>query len=489
MLTPHHMSPPRVAPRATPRGARLAARAVVAAVATTMAVATVLIGCSTTEPAALHGEGSRSSTPPTSASPATTPTPQSASCSVEYTVTNQWEGEFQADIVLTVLDAPVTSWALTWTYADGQTVGQVWNATATQTSGAVTMAAVEHNAALSAGASATFGFIATWQEENTVPTDFTLDGVPCTGPGAGVGTGTGAGQGGGTGTSGAGASPTAGAAFYTNPATQAAAAAQAATGETRTLLDKIAQTPQALWVGSWSSADQARTSLADHTSQATAAGQIALVVVYAIPGRDCGNHSAGGVATSEYAAWIDTVASGISGNPWIVLEPDALAQLGDCSGQGDRVGYLRYAAEKLTLAGARVYIDAGHPAWHSAAETARRLALVGFDHAVGFALNTSNYQTTAASRAYGEEVSALVGGKTFVVDTSRNGTGPSGTLWCNPSGRGLGERPQVVTDGTHLAGLIWAKAPGESDGACNGGPAAGQWWQDGALELARNASW
>ena len=429
-------------------------------------LALVLVGCSDPAPAAVHS----GAPPAASSSPSVTTPPPTSPCSVEYTVTNQWEGEFQADVMLTVLDAPVTAWTLAWSFGDGQTVSQVWNATAAQTSPVVSMAAVEHNSALAAGASTSFGFIATWQGTNTVPTDFTLDGAPCTIP-AGDGAGGGA------------------AAFYTSPTTQAAAAAQAATGETRTLLDKIAQTPQALWVGDWSSADQARASVADRTARAATAGQIALLVVYAIPGRDCGNHSAGGVATSEYAAWIDTVAAGITGRPWIILEPDALAQLGDCSGQGDRAGYLQYAAQVLSQAGGQVYIDAGHSDWLSVEETARRLTLIGFEHADGFALNTSNYQTTTASRAYGEAVSELVGGKPFVVDTSRNGTGPSGSEWCNPSGRGLGEPPRTVADGTRLAGLVWAKAPGESDGSCNGGPGAGQWWQAGALELARNASW
>jgi endoglucanase len=211
-------------------------------------------------------------------------------------------------------------------------------------------------------------------------------------------------------------------------------------------------------------------------------------VIYAIPGRDCGNHSSGGVATSEYAGWIDQVAAGIVGKPWIVLEPDALAQLGDCDGQGDRVGYLKYAAQKLTQAGGRVYIDAGHSAWLSPSVAAQRLNQIGWDHAVGFALNTSNYRTTAESRSYGQQISQLTGGKTFVIDTSRNGNGPNGSEWCNPSGRALGEKPALVNSGG-LDATLWVKLPGESDGACNGGPAAGQWFQSQALELARNAKW
>jgi len=49
--------------------------------------------------------------------------------------------------------------------------------------------------------------------------------------------------------------------------------------------------------------------------------------------------------------------------------------------------------------------------------------------------------------------------------------------------------PTAVDDGTHLDALLWVKLPGESDGSCNGGPPAGRWWQEIALELARNAAW
>jgi cellulase/cellobiase CelA1 len=276
--------------------------------------------------------------------------------------------------------------------------------------------------------------------------------------------------------------------LYVDPTTQAYAAWEAASGADKDLLAKIALTPQAYWVGDWADADQTRQQVADYTGRAAAAGQTGILTVYAIPGRDCGNHSGGGVPESEYARWVDTVASGIEGNPVVVLEPDALAQLGDCDGQGDRVGYLRYAAASLTDAGARVYIDAGHSGWLSASEAARRLELIGFTDAVGFALNTSNYQTTADTQAYGEQVSSQVGGRPYVIDTSRNGNGSNGE-WCNPRGRALGEQPRFVDDATSLDALLWVKLPGESDGACNGGPAAGQWWQEIALELAANASW
>lgn len=276
--------------------------------------------------------------------------------------------------------------------------------------------------------------------------------------------------------------------LYVDPTTQAYAAWAAATGTDKDLLAKIALTPQAYWVGDWADAEQTRQQVADYTGRAAAAGETGVLTVYAIPGRDCGNHSGGGVPESEYARWVDTVASGIVGSPVVVLEPDALAQLGDCDGQGDRVGYLRYAAASLADAGARVYVDAGHSGWLSASEAARRLQLIGFTDAVGFALNTSNYQTTADTQAYAEQVSSQVGGRPYVIDTSRNGNGSNGE-WCNPRGRALGDQPRFVDDATSLDALLWVKLPGESDGACNGGPAAGQWWQEIALELAANAHW
>ncbi|NLF05035.1 MAG: glycoside hydrolase family 6 protein, partial [Actinomycetales bacterium] len=275
--------------------------------------------------------------------------------------------------------------------------------------------------------------------------------------------------------------------LYLDPTTRAASAAAAASGEERALLEKIAQTPQAFWVAG-TDATGAAEDVRDYTTRASEDGTTGVLVIYAVPGRDCGQHSSGGVGESAYARWIDAVAGAMMGEPWVILEPDALPMLGDCDGQGDRVGYLQYAAETLTAAGVRVYFDVGHSGWLPAEEAARRISLVGLDHAVGFALNVSNYQTTADSVDYGERVAAALGGARYVIDTSRNGNGSDGQ-WCNPRGRALGERPRLVADSGSLDAELWIKLPGESDGQCNGGPAAGQWFGEIALELARNAHW
>lgn len=102
--------------------------------------------------------------------------------------------------------------------------------------------------------------------------------------------------------------------------------------------------------------------------------------------------------------------------------------------------------------------------------------------------------------------------KKFVVDTSRNGQGPWTPTasypdpqdWCNPPGRGLGLTPTADTGNELIDAFLWIKIPGESDGECTRGlgpggvtvdpewgvidPAAGAWFKQMALELAKNAN-
>ena len=78
----------------------------------------------------------------------------------------------------------------------------------------------------------------------------------------------------------------------------------------------------------------------------------------------------------------------------------------------------------------------------------------------------------------------------FVIDTSRNGSGPyTGPLtpqWCNPPGRALGAAPTTRTGDRSVDALLWIKYPGASDGSCRPGePPAGAWWPEYALGLVR----
>jgi endoglucanase len=266
-----------------------------------------------------------------------------------------------------------------------------------------------------------------------------------------------------------------------------------------------------------------------------------------------------------------------------------------------RYAQLQYAGAALAARApnALVYYDGTHSAWLGVGEAAYRIhkathdPVTGAALARGFFLNTSNYQTTAQaiqfgtwvsmctafatnpeeggwrlgnfgwcasqynpatdfaldySPEYAESVTAqiqgLMGSATsalpFVIDTSRNGTGPldtspyaaapygqpaevlsalHGGSWCNPPGAGLGLRP-ATTNVPLVDAYLWLKIPGQSDGACDiaGGarawdyslynpwslspaaqahfdplwgrvdPAAGAWFPEQALDLARNAS-
>ncbi|MDQ0939930.1 glycoside hydrolase family 6 protein [Streptomyces sp. V1I1] len=316
----------------------------------------------------------------------------------------------------------------------------------------------------------------------------------------------------------------------------------------------MVRTPHAVWYGDETPADVERDV---RTVVRDAADDLAVPVLalYNIPGRDCSNYSGGGASTTaEYKAWIDGVARGIGGrDALVVLEPDALALLPADCGQDDAAGTrtaaryaeVNYAVDTLEpLARTKVYLDTGHPAWHSVSSIVPRLVKGGVARATGFYTNASNYQTDDANAWYGKLISACLahaaaggdpaecpsqysprptalawiadnvpadpsGMKHFVTDSSRNGRGPwtppAGKYtdpqdWCNPPGRGLGARPTLSTGDPLHDARLWIKTPGESDGLCLRGtagpedpergtvnPKAGVWFRDQALELVQLA--
>jgi endoglucanase len=201
--------------------------------------------------------------------------------------------------------------------------------------------------------------------------------------------------------------------------------------------------------------------------------------------------SAGGTTPTGYKAWISGFANGLgTSRAIVILEPDALSQLSCLSSadQATRISLIQYAITVLKAKGAVVYLDGGHSAWKSASTQAGLLTRASIAAADGFFLNVSNFQYTSNSINYGRAVSALVGGKHFVIDTSRNGQGPaSNSEWCNPAGRGLGFASTTMTGDPLVDAYLWVKPPGESDGSCNGDPAAGIWMPDYALGLAQRS--
>ncbi|WP_212808409.1 non-reducing end alpha-L-arabinofuranosidase family hydrolase [Micromonospora endophytica] len=104
-----------------------------------------------------------------------------AGCSVNYAVSSQWQGGFGANVTITNLGDPLTSWTLTWSFGAGQTVTQAWNTTLTQSGAAVTARNVSYNGNIPTNGSTSFGFNGSWTSSNPVPTNFAVNGVTCTG--------------------------------------------------------------------------------------------------------------------------------------------------------------------------------------------------------------------------------------------------------------------------------------------------------------------
>jgi alpha-galactosidase len=112
----------------------------------------------------------------------TTPTPISgASCSVQYTITNQWPGGFGANVVITNTGSTaINGWTLSWSFANGQTITQLWNGSYTQSGSTVSVTNASYNGAIAAGGNTNFGFNGTWNGSNAAPTAFSLNGTACT---------------------------------------------------------------------------------------------------------------------------------------------------------------------------------------------------------------------------------------------------------------------------------------------------------------------
>jgi glucuronoarabinoxylan endo-1,4-beta-xylanase len=109
------------------------------------------------------------------------PASAAAGCSVNYAISSQWQGGFGANVTITNLGDPLTSWTLTWSYSAGQTVTQAWNATVSQSGAAVTARNVSYNGAVPTNGTVSFGFNGSWTGSNPVPTSFAVNGVACTG--------------------------------------------------------------------------------------------------------------------------------------------------------------------------------------------------------------------------------------------------------------------------------------------------------------------
>jgi endoglucanase len=277
--------------------------------------------------------------------------------------------------------------------------------------------------------------------------------------------------------------------FYWNPSSSAAIAerqlqAQGQTAEAATM-QKISSHPEAIWLTS----DNAPSVVPKIMSAATAVNMVPVFVAYDIPWRDCSQFSSGGAASAAaYEGFINLLTSGLGQSKAVVIvEPDALTEM-SCLSTAQQQTYdqlIGYAVQRIdTDANANVYVDAGHTGWQSPATEASELKTAIGSARAGFAVNVSNFKSPAADITYGDSISQLTGGRHYVIDTSRAGGNVAAGLWCNPAGAKIGTYPTAYTGHAGLDAYLWIKGVGESDGTCNGGPTAGQFWLSYALGLA-----
>lgn len=303
--------------------------------------------------------------------------------------------------------------------------------------------------------------------------------------------------------------PLAGAPLYVDPASpaaQAMAGLSASNPSWVPLLNDIASEPGAHRFYMWNMGSTVETQVAQYMqeSQIEHPGTTVMLSTYNLVHGACGT-----TATSDFVpTWenfIDQVAQGI-GNFHAVffLELDSLIAT-PCLSQAQlatRESELRYAVNALEAdPHVLVYLDGGAADAQPVLRQAQLLQASGVAQAQGFFLNSTHFDWTTNEIAYGEEISKLLGGAHFIINTGENGQGPlkpanpitqGNEVLCNPPGRGLG--PLSVSQGVaqqtgypNLDGLLWFTNPGGSGGQCvPGAPPTGVFWPSYAVMLATN---
>ncbi len=103
-------------------------------------------------------------------------------CQVSYKIRNQWNVGFTADLTIkNISAAPVNGWTLGWTFPNGQNVYEAWNSSIVMSgppNASVKNAA--WNASIAPGQTVGLGFNGHHFGANGVPSNFTLNGQPCT---------------------------------------------------------------------------------------------------------------------------------------------------------------------------------------------------------------------------------------------------------------------------------------------------------------------
>jgi endoglucanase len=300
-----------------------------------------------------------------------------------------------------------------------------------------------------------------------------------------------------------GGNPLAGASFFVDPESEAAHAAQSIPA-----IGVIARQPGTARFGKFSfgknGVPDIQTAVSRYLTRAavTSPGTVPLLATYRILHGLCGHASDSPADAASYHDFIQGFASGIgSYRAVLFLEMDSLITMPCLShhGQAVREHELLDAINILTADCPHlvVYLDAGAADALHARDAARFLRASGVAQIQGFFLNATHFDWTRNEIRYGRQISRLLGGKHFVVNTGENGLGPQRPhdivhqgleVLCNPRA-GLGPLPTTTTGYNSVDMFAWTSNPGESGGGCvAGAPPTGQYWPGYAKSLVQNAN-
>ena len=301
----------------------------------------------------------------------------------------------------------------------------------------------------------------------------------------------------------AGGDPLSGASFFVDPQSEAANAAKSVPE-----IGTIAQQPGTARFGKFSFGSNGvpdiQTAVSRYLARAavTSPGSVPLLATYRILHGLCGHASDSPADAASYHNFIEGFAQGIgSYRAVLFLEMDSIITMPCLSrhGQAVREHELRDAINVLTADCPHlvIYLDAGAADALHARDAARFLRASGVSAIGGFFLNATHFDWTTHEIRYGRQISRMLGGEHFVVNTGENGLGPQRPrdivhqgleVLCNPRA-GLGPLPTASTGYRIVDMFAWTSNPGESGGQCvPGAPPTGQYWPAYAKALVQNAN-
>jgi endoglucanase len=208
---------------------------------------------------------------------------------------------------------------------------------------------------------------------------------------------------------------------------------QAARGRNRQLLAKIALKPLMFTFGAWFADSDARSVAQDFIASVTQGNpavlsQVAIFRLDPWEGQACPNGSWNAADQRSYKTWINNFAAGIgSSRVALILQPDLPFAV--CAPSPVPLQLVNYAAHRFNaLPHTTVYVDAGARYFPSFNAAVSMLERAGVSSVRGFALNTSEYDTTSSEIEYGARLvqalaAAGIRNKHFVISTAQNGAG------------------------------------------------------------------